>query len=103
MAHQEYVVRIYDSGDKEWRQNDKLHRLDGPAIEYANGIKYWYQNDKLHRLDGPAVEWSKGDKQWYIDDVKLTEQEHAARTAKPAVCGKTITIDGVEYVIVLKK
>ena len=102
MAHQEYVVRVYDNGDKEWRQNDKLHRLDGPAIEYANGNKEWYQNNELHRLDGPAIEYVDNDKSWYIDGIKLTEQEHAARTAKPT-CSKTVMIDGVEYVLVPKK
>jgi len=62
---QEYVVKVKDSGDKWWRQNDKLHRLDGPAIERSNGSKAWYQNDNLHRLDGPAFENSNGNKTWY--------------------------------------
>ena len=65
MAHQEYIVRVYDNGDKEWHQNGLLHRLYGPAIELASGTKYWYQNGKLHRLDGPAVECANGDKSWY--------------------------------------
>ena len=34
------------NGTKRWRLNDKLHRVDGPAIEYADGNKYWYLNDK---------------------------------------------------------
>ena len=33
----------------------KLHRTDGPAVEYDNGIKLLYINGKLHRLDGPAI------------------------------------------------
>jgi hypothetical protein len=55
----------YANGSKQWWQNGKLHRLDGPAAEYANGDKEWWQNGKLHRLDGPAVEWADGDKEWY--------------------------------------
>ena len=102
MAYQEYVVRVYDDGDKEWRQNGLLHRLDGPAIEYADGDNHWFQNGKLHRLDGPAIECADGGKRWYINGVKLTEQEHATRTAKPT-CSKTVTIDGVEYVLTPKK
>jgi hypothetical protein len=39
---QEYQVEIDSRGTKYWYQNDKLHRLDGPACEYANGDKYWY-------------------------------------------------------------
>jgi len=72
---QEYKVKVNTAGTIEWYQNDKLHRLDGPAIEYANGYKFWYQNDKLHRLDGPAVEYANGDKEWYIEGKELTEEE----------------------------
>ena len=35
---QEYTVRVYVTRT-EWYQNGKLHRLDGPAIEYVNGEK----------------------------------------------------------------
>ena len=64
---QEYVVKVKDNGNIEWRQNGNLHRLDGPAIEYANGYKAWYQNGKLHRLDGPACEYADGSMAWYQD------------------------------------
>ena len=49
---------------KVW-YNDRgqFHRVDGPAIEYANGTKSWYLNGKLHREDGPAIEWADGDKE----------------------------------------
>jgi hypothetical protein len=52
-------------GSKHWYQNGNRHRLDGPAVEWVDGSKHWYQNGKLHRLDGPAVERSTGDKIWY--------------------------------------
>jgi len=52
-------------GSKEWYVDGKRHRLDGPAVEYANGFKAWYVDDKLHRLDGPAIEWSDGSKEWH--------------------------------------
>lgn len=58
----------YADGTECWYQNDKRHRLDGPAIEYANGEKYWFQNNQFHRLDGPAVELVDGSKLWYQDD-----------------------------------
>ncbi len=74
----EYTVKVYYDGDKSWYLNDKLHREDGPAIEYANGHKAWYLNDKLHREDGPAVEWADGTKFWYLNDKKVTEEEHKA-------------------------
>ena len=39
---QKYEVTVDDDGTIRWRQQDKYHRLDGPAIERANGEKYWY-------------------------------------------------------------
>jgi hypothetical protein len=95
---EEYKVKVSANGDREWYQNGMRHRLDGPAIEYADGHKYWYQNgkrhredepaieyangdkswwqnDNLHRLDGPAVEYANGDKRWCIDGKELTEEE----------------------------
>jgi hypothetical protein len=29
---------------------------------YYNGYKYWYLNGKLHRTDGPAIEYTNGRK-----------------------------------------
>ena len=51
-----------------WYKNDKRHREDGPAVEYANGTKCWYKDNKRHRDDGPAVEYAyaNGYKCWYI-------------------------------------
>jgi len=57
----------YANGSKKWYLNDKLHREGGPAIEYPNGGKYWYLNGKLHREDGPASEWPNGDNYWYLN------------------------------------
>jgi hypothetical protein len=65
---QEYTVKVKDNGTREWFQNGKLHRLDGPAVEWSSGGKEWYQNGKFHRLDGPAVELANGDKAWYQND-----------------------------------
>ncbi len=52
-------INHYDSG--------KLHRINGPAIEYESGDKFYYVDDKIHREDGPAVEYSNGDKIWCIN------------------------------------
>jgi hypothetical protein len=80
----EYTVKVYDDGGKYWRLNGKLHREDGPAVEYADGGKEWYLKDKLHREDGPAVEYPSGDKYWYLNDKSMTEEEHKA-AMNPAV------------------
>ena len=59
----------YANGDKAWYKNGKFHREDGPAIVYSNGDKHWYKNGKLHREDGPAVEWANGNNIWYLNDI----------------------------------
>ena len=53
-------------GNKEWYVDGNLHRTDGPAVEWADGDKAWWVNDKLHRLDGPAVECTDGTKEWWV-------------------------------------
>ncbi|HSH25598.1 MAG TPA: hypothetical protein VLA13_08690 [Massilibacterium sp.] len=58
----EYIVKVFDSGNKYWFLNDQLHREDGPAVERTNGDKAWYLHYQLHRNDGPALELVNGDK-----------------------------------------
>jgi hypothetical protein len=63
-------------GTKYWINAErKLHRLDGPAVEYAYGSQYWYQKGKLHRLDGPAVILSSGKKEWFKYGIQYTSKE----------------------------
>jgi hypothetical protein len=93
-----YTVTIDENGDKRWYFNGKLHREDGPAIEWADGDRYWYIHGNRHREDGPAIEYANGDKSWYINDEQLTESQFNQRTAKnliPSV--KVVEIDGVKY------
>lgn len=52
---------------KQWYCDGKLHREDGPAIEWANGTREWFIEGKRHREDGPAVEWINGTNEWYLD------------------------------------
>lgn len=49
----------------EYRLNGKLHREDGPALEYIDGHKEWRINNELHREDGPAVEYADGQGSWF--------------------------------------
>jgi hypothetical protein len=59
-------------------ENNKYHRLDGPAREYSDGEKWWYKNGKFHRLDGPAIEYSTCHKSYYFNgkqiDVKTDKE-----------------------------
>jgi hypothetical protein len=73
-----YTVKVYDNGDKFWCLNDKLHRVDGPACEYADGSKLWY-----------------------VDGNKLTESQwKQAVKPKPSCVGKMVEVDGVKYKLV---
>jgi hypothetical protein len=96
----EYTVKVYPAGDKFWHLNGKLHREDGPAVEWADGYTAWYLNDKLHREDGPAVEYGSG-KYWYLNGESLTEEEHkeamnpAVEMTMEEICkalGKTVKV-----------
>lgn len=42
----------------------------------AMGTKQWYFNDRLHRLDGPAIEGFSGGKEWFIYGKQVTEEQH---------------------------
>ena len=57
----------FPSGTKAWYLNGKLHREDGPALEYSSGTKEWYLNGKRHREDGPAYEYRDGTKKWFLN------------------------------------
>ena len=41
-----YEVKVFDNGHKSWWLNGKLHREDGPAVEYPNGSKSWWLDGK---------------------------------------------------------
>ena len=67
---------------------------------YEDGDRCWYQNGKLHRLDGPAIEWADGTRQWWINGKQLSEEEFNQQTKKTTCENKTVTIDGVAYRLV---
>ena len=118
-----YTVTVYENGNRQWYQNDKLHRVDGPAIEWANGYHSWYQNGQRHRtdgpaiegadgdrewwqngqrhrIDGPAVEYVNGNRQWWINGVQFTQEEFNKQTQNPTCENRTVIIDGIKYKLV---
>ena len=68
MSDEKSICKISPDGTKYWSLNGQYHRVDGPAIEYANGTKKWWLNDKLHRVDGPACEYANRNNAWYLND-----------------------------------
>jgi len=78
------ICEINSIGTKYWYLNDRLHREDGPAVEYVDGDKWWYFHGKPHRLDGPTVEYTNGYKSWwyYGEQVDCSSQEEFERLIK---------------------
>ena len=97
-----YTVKVSDNGTKEWYLDGKRHRVDGPAIEYADGTKSWLLDDKLHRVDGPAIEDADGSKYWYLNDKQLTQAQwlEAVKPKVTSCVGKLVEVDGVKYKLV---
>jgi len=87
------------NGSKHWYLNGELHRIDGPAVEGADGSKCWYLNGERHRTDGPAVEFAHGGKRWFLNGKQLTEKEFNRQTKVPTCAGKVVTIDGKKYTL----
>ena len=71
--------------------DNKYHRLDGPAVEWANGSKEWYINGQRHRTDGPAIERADGYKFWYINGKEYSEKEFN-RIINPPNCPEYLKI-----------
>jgi len=76
------TCKTYPNGNKYWTLNGKLHRENGPAVEYTDGYKAWYLNGKLHKEDGPAVEDSNGDKYWRLNGKYYSEPDYYRRLYK---------------------
>ena len=68
-------VTVGLDGSKIWFVDGKVHRIDGPAIEYLDGSKSWYVDGKLHRIDGPAIEYANGKKEWFIFGEEYEDKE----------------------------
>ncbi len=98
-----YKVIIDGHKTIRWYKYDtsKLHKINGPAIEYIDGEKYWYDDDKLHRMDGPAVEYVNGKKYWYINGENLTEEQFNQKTSPTNCHNKIVEIDGKKYKLTL--
>ncbi len=102
----EYTVRVYNNRT-EWYLSGKLHRVDGPAIEWADGYKAWYLNGNLHREDGPAIECADGSKCWYLNGKEYTEAQWKKEITKiknkNSCNGKIVEIDGKKYKLIEEK
>ena len=90
-------TKIYNNGEYKMYYKDPnlriVHRVDGPAIEYADGSEAWYLNNQLHRVGGPAITLSlTSNKPFYTMEIALHAGDKAwyqngklHRTDGPAV------------------
>lgn len=66
-------MTVDSQGNRIWNikigSRFKLHRIDGPAVEYIDGAKEWYRCGKHHRIDGPAVERKDGSYEWCYNGI----------------------------------
>lgn len=62
-------VYLWRNGVEYW-QNNKLHRLDGPARKFKGGEE-WFKEGKLHRIGGPALILNEGNlvAMWWYEGV----------------------------------
>ena len=58
------------NGTEHWFFDGEFHRLDGPAITFADGTEFWYRNGKRHREGGPATTSALGSMHWFCDDLR---------------------------------
>ena len=103
MNYEKYKVKVYENGTTYWRdKKERLHRLNGPAVIYADGSKFYYHHGKLNRLDGPAVVYADGRKEWWINGVLYTEVDFHKKVAElNNTCdGKVVEIEGKKYKLV---
>lgn len=69
-------VITYPSGDELYYVYGELHRVNGPAVKYANNTKKWYFYGKLHRIDGAAIIYSFNYSIFYLSDINLSKSEY---------------------------
>jgi len=70
------TFELTEIGERRWRRHGKLHRENGPAVEYENTfskwcMKEWWFNGHLHRKGGPAVESTDGEPEWWINGARV--------------------------------
>lgn len=64
-----------DEGHVGHTRDGKLHSVDGAAaMTYPDGTSWWYHHGKIHREDGPAVQWSNGVSEWWQDNQRHRDQ-----------------------------
>jgi hypothetical protein len=78
------MIEIYETKFTDyilWKRKDNnlIHREDGPAIIFDDGGLCWIQNDKDHRVGGPARDLKTG-KSWWRNGIRHRLNAYARHT-----------------------
>ena len=65
-----------------------FHNPYGASVMYKDGTKYYFFENKIHRLDGPAVIWPDGEEEYWINDKYLTKEEFETHPERLKFLGK---------------
>jgi hypothetical protein len=70
-----------NDGTTYWINNNKYHRINGPALIWSNGITEWYKNGNRHRIDGPAITFPDGHREWYVNGKRKIKNSSFQKAA----------------------
>ena len=62
-------------GNRELTNEDFIKHLRSELVINEVGDKFYYFGNKLHNLEGPAVEYVDGSKEWWINDCLFSEED----------------------------
>ena len=61
--------------------------MSNPETDINGTIRWYNDKGKLHRLDGPAIEWCRGNISWWINGDILFELYKSGIFKKYQFCG----------------
>jgi len=64
------------------------HNPYAPAYIDLAGYKVYYIEGKIHRLDGPAVMWANGEEEYWINGEELSKEEFEKHPERLKFLGK---------------
>ena len=74
----------YDNGDIVYYKKDAdiVHNPYGAAVIHIGGYKAYCIEGKYHRLDGPAVIYANGKEEYFINNKCLTKEQFEIKILK---------------------
>ena len=67
---------VFPDGTKHYYEDNKLHRIGGPAVITPDGTQIYMEHDKHHRIGGPAVSTLDGTQMYFIDGKRIKEEDY---------------------------